>query len=101
VNSHENVNSRKDTSGHGSGRKNGSGRTKRQPRRTPLWARAVRSPWTVACVLAAVVVGPSAATASALDRANAAPPHSAPRDGSPMAKGAPETGFVVPRRPVR
>ncbi|WP_151482156.1 hypothetical protein [Streptomyces albicerus] len=106
MNSHENVNSRRDTSSHGSGRKNGSGqknesgRKKRQPRRTPLWARAVRSPWTVACVVAAVVVGPSAATASALDRANAAPPHSAPRDGSPMAKDAPGTGFVVPRRPV-
>ncbi|MFE9646667.1 hypothetical protein ACFYO0_21640 [Streptomyces sp. NPDC006365] len=52
------------------------------PRRTSPWARAVRSPWTVACVVAAVVVGPSAATASALDRANAAPPHSAPRTGS-------------------
>ncbi|WP_344396092.1 hypothetical protein [Streptomyces vastus] len=52
------------------------------PRRTSLWARAVRSPWTVACVVAAVVVGPSAATASALDRANAAPPHNAPRTGS-------------------
>ncbi|MEV7141034.1 hypothetical protein [Streptomyces tauricus] len=50
----------------------------KQPLRTPLWARVVRSPWTVACVVAAVVVGPSAATASALDRANAAPPHSAP-----------------------
>ncbi|MGI5198700.1 hypothetical protein ACQEVY_34580 [Streptomyces sp. CA-288835] len=51
---------------------------RRRTRQTSLWSRAVRSPWTVACVAAAVVVGPSAATASALDRANAAPPHSAP-----------------------
>jgi hypothetical protein len=58
--------------------------------RTRLWARAVRSPWTVACVVAAVVVGPSAATASALDRANAAPPHSAPRAGPSRAGAAPE-----------
>ncbi|MBQ0849601.1 hypothetical protein ACFU9Y_40275 [Streptomyces sp. NPDC057621] len=55
-----------------------SGR-EQEPGRTSLWARVARSPWTVACVVAAVVVGPSAATASALDRANAAPPHSAPR----------------------
>ncbi|GAB2975946.1 hypothetical protein GCM10023080_045630 [Streptomyces pseudoechinosporeus] len=64
----------------------------RQSRRTSLWTRAVRSPWTVACVVAAVVVGPSAATASALDRANAAPPHSAPRTGS----YAPETHRHLP-----
>ncbi|MFJ2258505.1 hypothetical protein ACIOKD_09145 [Streptomyces sp. NPDC087844] len=57
----------------------GSGR---QAQLVSLWARVARSPWTVACVVAAVVVGPSAATASALDRANAAPPHSAPKDGS-------------------
>ncbi|PSM41486.1 hypothetical protein C6Y14_20810 [Streptomyces dioscori] len=50
-----------------------------QAGRTSLWGRVARSPWTVACVVAAVVVGPSAATASALDRANAAPPHSSPR----------------------
>ncbi|MFS8202870.1 hypothetical protein ACLVWQ_29815 [Streptomyces sp. CWNU-52B] len=50
-------------------RRNTNGRT-----RTSRWARAARSPWTVACAVAAVVVGPSAATASALDRANAAPP---------------------------
>ncbi|MFD0308800.1 hypothetical protein [Streptomyces sp. NPDC059517] len=56
-----------------------SGREQQQPGRTSLWGRVARSPWTVACVVAAVVVGPSAATASALDRANAAPPHSAPR----------------------
>ncbi|TLS42790.1 hypothetical protein FE633_28595 [Streptomyces montanus] len=58
-------------------------RKKQQSRGTSLWVRAARSPWTVACVVAAVVVGPSAVTASALDRANAAPPlHGAPRTGS-------------------
>ncbi|MCZ0989605.1 hypothetical protein [Streptomyces diastatochromogenes] len=49
-----------------------SGRT--QQRNESVWTRAVRRPWTVVCVVAAVVVGPAAATASALDRANAAPP---------------------------
>ncbi|MGW4567216.1 hypothetical protein ACWEN3_34115 [Streptomyces sp. NPDC004561] len=43
-----------------------------------LWARAARRPWTVVCVVAAVVVGPAAGTASALDRANAAPPLNVP-----------------------
>ncbi|MER6350152.1 hypothetical protein ACWC10_35495 [Streptomyces sp. NPDC001595] len=42
------------------------------------WAAAVRSPWTVLCAVATVVLGPAAATASALDRANAAPPHEQP-----------------------
>lgn len=62
-----------------------SGRTQRQEQHTehsrqsaaaPVspCGRAVRSPWTVVCVVAAVVVGPAAGTASALDRANAAPP---------------------------
>ncbi|WP_033325484.1 hypothetical protein [Streptomyces yerevanensis] len=68
------MNSHQNESSHENGRQ--------RPRRTSLWARAVRSPWTVACVVAAVVVGPSAATASALDHANAAPPHSAPWTGS-------------------
>ncbi|WP_328772175.1 hypothetical protein [Streptomyces sp. NBC_00286] len=66
----------------------------RRPRRTTLWARTVRSPWTVACAIAAVVLGPSAATASALDRANAAPQHSAPRTGS----YAPEAHRQLPGR---
>ncbi|MFJ9820257.1 hypothetical protein ACIRU3_34315 [Streptomyces sp. NPDC101151] len=58
-----------------------SGRTRQQDERSrrsgpvaALWTRGVRRPWTVVCVVAAVVVGPAAATASALDRANAAPP---------------------------
>ncbi|MEU5097194.1 hypothetical protein [Streptomyces sp. NPDC020996] len=33
--------------------------------------------WTVVCAVAAVVVGPAAATASALDQANKAPLHHA------------------------
>ncbi|MGW8061028.1 hypothetical protein ACVV2G_01825 [Streptomyces ziwulingensis] len=39
----------------------------------------VRAPWTVLCAAAAVLLGPAAVTASALDEANAAPPHHAVR----------------------
>ncbi|MGW7524085.1 hypothetical protein [Streptomyces sp. NPDC054783] len=38
-----------------------------------------RGPWTVLCAVATVVLGPAAATASALDQANAAPLHHAVR----------------------
>ncbi|QIY92898.1 hypothetical protein HEP87_16990 [Streptomyces sp. S1D4-11] len=41
------------------------------------WSTALRTPWTVACAVVTVLVGPAAATASALDRANAAPPYHA------------------------
>ena len=67
-----------------------SGRTKRQdeqarrsePTDSP-WVRAMRGPWTVVCVVTAVLVGPAAATASALERANAAPPpHAPPRESA-------------------
>ncbi|MFD5478151.1 hypothetical protein [Streptomyces hawaiiensis] len=34
-----------------------------------------RGPWAVLCAVVAVVLGPAAATASALDQANAAPMH--------------------------
>ncbi|WP_329216525.1 hypothetical protein OG352_11605 [Streptomyces sp. NBC_01485] len=43
------------------------------------WSRAARSPWTVLCAVAAVVLGPAAATASALEQANRAPMHHAVR----------------------
>jgi hypothetical protein len=46
-------------------------------RSTRSWARALRRPWTALAAAAAVVLGPAAVTASALDRANAAPPHHA------------------------
>ncbi|MBC2902565.1 hypothetical protein [Streptomyces cupreus] len=36
-----------------------------------------RRVWTVVCAVATVVLGPAAVTASALDQANAAPPHHA------------------------
>ncbi|MEW2404296.1 hypothetical protein [Streptomyces sp. NPDC046862] len=39
------------------------------------WSASLRSPWTVACATVAVVLGPSAVTASALERANSAPLH--------------------------
>ena len=51
-------------------------RTNRQ-NRAVRWTKALRSPWTVACAVVTVVVGPAAVTASALDRANAAPPYHA------------------------
>ncbi|MFF1548610.1 hypothetical protein [Streptomyces sp. NPDC058291] len=42
-------------------------------------AGVVRRPWTVLCAVAAVVLGPAAATASALEQANKAPLHHAVR----------------------
>ncbi|MFJ1805484.1 MULTISPECIES: hypothetical protein [unclassified Streptomyces] len=51
--------------------------------RSPVWGRAARSPWTVLCAVAAVVLGPAATTASALEQANKAPMHHAVRvDGA-------------------
>ncbi|MEV6178477.1 hypothetical protein ACIHAR_05685 [Streptomyces sp. NPDC052016] len=40
---------------------------------------AARRPWTVVCAVAAVVLGPAATTASALEQANKAPLHHAVR----------------------
>ncbi|OUD00828.1 hypothetical protein [Streptomyces swartbergensis] len=40
-------------------------------------AGVTRGPWAVLCAVATVVLGPAAATASALDQANAAPLHHA------------------------
>ncbi|GAP45308.1 hypothetical protein [Streptomyces azureus] len=40
-------------------------------------AGVTRGLWAVLCAVAAVVLGPAAATASALDQANAAPLHHA------------------------
>lgn len=77
-----------------------SSRREQQSRRTSLWARTARGPWTVACVVAAVVVGPSAATASALDRANAAPPLGA-RKEAPHTAAAWPAAVAVPVNQVR
>ena len=41
------------------------------------WTRTARGPWAVVCAVAAVILGPAAVTASALDQANAAPTHHA------------------------
>ncbi|MFI5682487.1 hypothetical protein [Streptomyces sp. NPDC051636] len=49
------------------------------------WADAVRSPWTVVCAVATVILGPAAVTASALDQANRAPMHHAVKAGQPQA----------------
>ncbi|MEV6023948.1 hypothetical protein [Streptomyces sp. NPDC052036] len=52
-----------------------SGVSRTETKRTRTWAGAVRNPWTVVCAVATVVLGPAAATASALDQANRAPLH--------------------------
>jgi hypothetical protein len=41
------------------------------------WTRTARGPWAVVCAVAAVILGPAAVTACALDQANAAPMHHA------------------------
>ncbi|KOG39170.1 hypothetical protein [Streptomyces resistomycificus] len=41
------------------------------------WTRTARGPWAVVCAVAAVVLGPAAVTAHALEQANAAPMHHA------------------------
>ncbi|MFF0135191.1 hypothetical protein ACFYRN_01975 [Streptomyces sp. NPDC005227] len=55
------------------------------PERTAGWTKAVRGPWVVLCTVATVVLGPAAVTASALDRANAAPPRHTVRVEQPRA----------------
>ncbi|MCQ8190589.1 hypothetical protein [Streptomyces rugosispiralis] len=55
------------------------------------WRRLLRAPWTVACVAATVLLGSSAAVASALDRANAAPGHTAAAAVIPTTAATAET----------
>ncbi|WP_215454819.1 hypothetical protein [Streptomyces sp. ATCC 21386] len=55
--------------------------TSRAPRKS--WSSALRSPWTVVCATAVVVLGPSAVTASALERANSATLHGASAPAHP------------------
>ncbi|MET8164739.1 hypothetical protein ACFU6S_42825 [Streptomyces sp. NPDC057456] len=57
----------------------GSTADARPAEQSPGWSRAARSPWTVLCAVAAVVLGPAATTASALEQANKAPMHHAVR----------------------
>lgn len=45
--------------------------------KTESRSRTTRGPWAALCAAAAVVLGPAAVTASALDQANAAPMHHA------------------------
>ncbi|WP_405879297.1 hypothetical protein OG762_11940 [Streptomyces sp. NBC_01136] len=52
---------------------------------TGRWTKALRNSWTVAGAMVTVLVGPAAATASALDRANAAPPYHAHETHPPYA----------------
>ncbi|MEV6111768.1 hypothetical protein AB0L59_04440 [Streptomyces sp. NPDC052109] len=46
--------------------------------------RTARGPWAVLCAAVTVVLGPAAATASALDQANAAPLRHAARADRPQ-----------------
>jgi hypothetical protein len=61
-------------------------------RRADARSRGARGPWTVLCVTAAVVLGPAAVTASALDEANAAPPHPSVGAGRSQAHLPADTG---------
>ncbi|MFD8304133.1 hypothetical protein ACFV29_17560 [Streptomyces sp. NPDC059690] len=54
--------------------------------------RGVFGPWAALCAAAAVVLGPAAVTASALDRANAAPMYHAVAD---------QTHAYIPTDPTR
>ena len=47
---------------------------------------AARGPWAVLCAVATVVLGPAAATASALGQANAAPLYHAVTDARRLAE---------------
>ncbi|MFK4102808.1 hypothetical protein ACI2L1_22525 [Streptomyces sp. NPDC019531] len=47
--------------------------------KTTGWTGSARGPWAVVCAVAAVLLGPAAVTANALDQANAAPMHHAVR----------------------
>lgn len=51
--------------------------------------------WTVVCAVAAVVLGPAAVTASALDQANAAPLH------HPVKVRADQSQAYLPTDPTR
>ncbi|MHC3472470.1 hypothetical protein ACYF6T_27765 [Streptomyces sp. 7R007] len=57
----------------------------RAPARTSGWTKAARGPWTALCAAVAVVLGPAAVTASALDQANAAPMHHTAKADQPLA----------------
>ncbi|GAA3362535.1 hypothetical protein GCM10017744_053630 [Streptomyces antimycoticus] len=62
--------------------------------------RRLRAPWTVACVAATVLLGSSAAVASALGHSNAAPGHAAAAAVTTTAATAETTGgrSAVPAR---
>jgi hypothetical protein len=54
-----------------------------ETKQTGTWAGALRNPWTVLCAAATVVLGPAAATASALDQANRAPLYHVAKPATP------------------
>lgn len=56
-------------------------------------SRTAHGPWAALCAAAAVVLGPAAVTASALDQANAAPMHHAVK--------AEQTQAYIPSDPSR
>ncbi len=55
----------------------GNVKSTRSEEKAAGWTRGARCPWTVVCAVAAVVLGPAATTASALEQANKAPLHHA------------------------
>ncbi|WP_202918569.1 hypothetical protein [Streptomyces cavernae] len=59
---------------------------------------SLRGPWTVAVTVATVLLGPAAVTASALERANAAPLHAAPLHAA-AEQGSGKSSDTPPRRP--
>ncbi|MCX5047647.1 MULTISPECIES: hypothetical protein [unclassified Streptomyces] len=54
--------------------------------------RTAHGPWAALCAAAAVILGPAAVTASALDQANAAPMHHAVRADEMQAYVPSDTG---------
>ncbi|MGR6969999.1 hypothetical protein ACU639_10345 [Streptomyces cynarae] len=75
-----------------------------ETKRTSTWAGAARNPWTVLCAVAAVVLGPAATTASALDQANKAPLHHVVNPGRaphPHLPGAAQAQAYLPSEATR
>ncbi|MGW0827614.1 hypothetical protein [Streptomyces sp. NPDC002845] len=60
-----------------------SSRTQNPQHAKKAWSKSLRNPLTVAGAVIAVVLGPSAVTASALQQANAAPLHHSAPDKDP------------------
>ncbi|GHD98008.1 hypothetical protein [Streptomyces alanosinicus] len=64
-----------------------SSRTRAETPEGARRTRTARGPWAAVRAAATVVLGPAAATASALDQANAAPLHHVARAGARAIRG--------------